>query len=152
ADLLARQLGLYRQLLTTIKRLTAERKQQIQTWSDVSHQLKNPVQQAKCRADEMVDETGGTNSPYRAVRGNCRKALHVVSNLKLPAALAKGDTPELRPAHPGHAEIVKLLIEASQDSELMIDPGWNIRFTVLRDPSTTVAPTPLVKLDQSLLE
>jgi signal transduction histidine kinase len=152
ADLLARQLGLYRQLLTTIKRLATERKQQIQTWADVSHQLKNPLQQAKLRADIMVDSTGGTNSPFQAVRGLCRKAEHVVSSLKLLAELAKGNALEVELAPLRVDQLVKLLIEASQDNELMVPPRRNIHFRVLRDTFIPPVPTFNLKVDLSLLE
>ena len=68
ADLLARQIGLYRQLITTIKRLQKEQQRQTQTWSDISHQLRNPVNQAKQRADLAIDLTGGQKSPFIPVR------------------------------------------------------------------------------------
>jgi signal transduction histidine kinase len=152
ADLLARQVGLYRRLLDTIRRLRNEQKQQIQTWSDISHQLKGPVSQAKSRADIAVEKSGGIKSPFLAVRGLCRKAQHVVASLRLLADLASNRSPEPARATLGPDQLVTMLIEASQDTESMIHPRRNIRFHVERDTFTPPPAGRRLEVDHALLE
>ncbi len=130
ADLIGRQLGLYHRLATTIVQLRRDQRQEIQTWADISHQLKGPINQAKRRADLALEEKGSEISHLNAVRGLCRKAKRVVNSLNLLAELASEQPIPLNRVSLDYHSLVKMLIEASQDTELLIDPRRNIRFWV----------------------
>jgi signal transduction histidine kinase len=154
AEMVGLQLGLYHRLATTIRKLKAEQKWQVQIWADISHQLKGPVNQAKRRSELAIEAVGGDKSPFLPVRGLCRKAQHVVANLGMIADLARGK--DIRPNCSvfSYSSLIKMLIEASQDTELMIDPRRQIRFNVSRESFLwpMVLDKVRIELDPDLLE
>jgi signal transduction histidine kinase len=151
AALLGRQLGLYHRLAATIVQLRRGQRQQVLTWADVSHQLKGPINQAKARADRALEESGNEFTHLRAVRGLCRKAKRVVTSLGLYADLASDKPIRLNRVCLDFSLLIKMLIEASQDAEFLIDPRRNVRFQVNRS-SFAFPLLSRVEVDHDLLE
>ena len=132
ADLLARQIGLYRRLLDTIRRLRRRR-------SRSRHGPTSPTSSGGRSRRRSSAPTSPSSGPARSsrrswpCRGLCRKAQHVVASLRLLADLASNRPPEPSRQNLGPDQLIKMLIEASQDTELMIHPKRNIHFHVERE-------------------
>jgi len=143
ADLLARQLGLYRFLADTIgmlrrtkRELTIEQNEQAQTYQDLAHQLKSPIYQAQARAQallsaNMTAEQGAKH--LRAIRGLCRKAKRVTANTALFAALATEKPVTAKRRSLDFGSLRRMLIESSMDHAEMVDPRRDLEFKVLDD-------------------
>ncbi len=163
AELLGRQLGMYHRLVTTIIEIRRQQKTRIQAWKDLSHQLKSPILQAKKRADlilrEMSEwrainpkaETPDLNSQLFAIRGLCRKAKRVTMSLGMLESLASQKPIELKPKRLRLESLKKMLIEASMDSQVLVDPKRGIKFGV-DEPTFYVLQGALVEADMNLLE
>ena len=136
AGLLGSQLGLYHGLVTTINRLQRLRKEQIQTFQDLRHQFKTPIIQAHRRTGLLLKSASLEDVKVREdllkIRGLVAKAMRVSLNTGLFANLAQGKPliPRSSPLKPD--ELIKLLIEAGSDNQLMINPSRRIEFKVER--------------------
>jgi signal transduction histidine kinase len=163
AALLGRQLGMYHRLVTTIIDLRQQQKARLQAWKDLSHQLKSPVLQAKKRADLLLREmttwkadhpkaeAPELNSQLFAIRGLCRKAKRVTISLGLLESFASPNPINLDRKQLKLEALVKMLIEASMDNQVLIDPRRGIKFGV--DSSTLDVPgLSRVEADVDLLE
>lgn len=165
ANLLGQQLGLYHYLSLIIGRLqraTAElndaAEKQAQAFQDLQHQFKSPVIQAHARIRGVLSadlHDDKLTSALRAVRGLCGKATRVGMNVKLFADLAKDSSlPSLRqddllPLR--YDDLLRMLIEAADDYQILVDPALRIRFDVDRksfDPRSLVR----VRGNMSLLQ
>jgi signal transduction histidine kinase len=150
AEMLARQLGLYSRLAATINQLKGDRKKQLQTWKDFSHQIKGPIIKAERRADR-ASRAQDDNPELKAVRGLCRKAKHVTMSLRLLADLAN-DIPVRPDSKPVDSmTLIKKLYEACQDAAILIDPGLNIQFD-LQAKSFEMSRVDQVGIDLDLVE
>lgn len=159
AELLGKQLGLYRyiaemvsQLIQVKSALNAEVKERIQTLEDLAHQLKSPINQAHARIRQYVVREGlYADRRLAAIRGLVGKTKRVATSTMLYAALAGGKPikPNLTPLD--QDALIKLLIEAASDTELMIDPQRNIGVTVFRE-SFDALHSVRVEVDFDMLE
>jgi len=168
AELLGQQLGLYHYLATTIRRLRraeAElsknivvlekvRERQTQAFQDLGHQVKSPIIQAHARVqailrDEVFDERLRSN--LQALHSLCGKAKRVAMSTGLFAKLAHEEPiqPNLKRLH--HDYLVRMLIEAAANNELMTDPRHNITFHV-DQASFDVLRTIEINVDYDLAE
>jgi signal transduction histidine kinase len=164
-ELLGRQLGMYHRLVTTIIELKRQQRTRVQAWKDLSHQLKSPILLARKWADMCLRESQSwrTDNPDAeapaidqslfAIRGLCRKANRVTKSLGMLEDLASSRPIELRKTRLVHAWLMKMLIEASMDSRILVDPRRQIRFGV-DEVSFRVAPLMHGKViaDTDLLE
>lgn len=165
AKLLGQQLGLYHHLALTIRRLhqaTAElndaAEKQTMAFENLQHQFKSPVIQAHARVQSLLTTDWHNErllSALRAIRGLCGKARRVGLNVKLFADLAKqGELPLLGPDDKTpltYDDLIKMLIEAADDYQVLSDPRFAIRFDVDRK-SFDVRALTHVKADMGLLE
>jgi signal transduction histidine kinase len=145
AELLGQQLGLYgylaaiigqlRKVIETVNRL---QEQQILTLEDFEHQLKSPINQAYLRVQmalkdvELLRDGSKLEYDLLAIRGLFRKIKRVTTSTGLFAEIANK-----KPILPKHSAIqydslIKLLIEAANDSLLMVEPRRRIKFNVDR--------------------
>jgi len=162
AAILGRQLGMYHRLVTTIIEIRQQQKARIQAWKDLSHQLKSPVLQAKKRADILLREMSiwnenpnaalpDLNSQLFAIRGLCRKAKRVTISLGLLESLASRKPINLARRPLRIEALVKLLIEASMDNQVLFDPRRGIKFGV-DVPTLDVPQLARVEVDADLIE
>ena len=143
ALVLGQQLGLYHFLGTTIQRVRgAERAlqrvihEQNQILHDLEHQLKSPVIQAQARADAALrnlPEGDPRRRSLLAVSGLAAKALRVVRNLDLFSKLAREEPIRIKLSKLSYPELVRMLIEAASDQELLVESRRALRFDVDRD-------------------
>lgn len=170
-ELMARQIGLYHSLALMKQKEDRLLARQKSVYEDLAHQLKGPVAFANRWARQSLVSLGwktgrstyrGGDSPegerakklftsLLAVRGLCRKAKRVTSSLGILAADEDHTplTPDLKQGEYGR--LVRLLVEAAQDMERMVDPTRNMSFVVKRQ---TLSPDEIerVKFDYDLTE
>jgi signal transduction histidine kinase len=153
-ELLAQQLGLYHSLASTIRRRYRAEMEQLETFEELQHQLKTPIQQAHARMrmvlqSESLDER--LRLELQKVRGLCGKVRRVAMSLKLFSDLSKKRCIEANRARIASDSIVKMLIEAASDNALMVDAKRQIRFSVERESFRMLNTSPVL-LDLDLLE
>lgn len=161
AELLGKQLGLYHYLVSTIGKLhKAETdlqnqvKERIQTMEDLAHQIKSPINQTHARIQSILGDRLGVEKitqNLHAIRGLSRKAKCVAMSTRLFAALARNTSVKLELSKLGYDYIVKALIEAADDNQLMIEPEHRIRMTVHKK-GFEILDTLELKADRDLLE
>jgi signal transduction histidine kinase len=161
AEILGDQLGLYLHLERTIgnlfrieRRLKETLEAQAQAFEDLEHQLVSPLLSATARVEQLLHHgrfDSRTDSTLRAIRGLCKKAATVAMSVGVFASLAKGQKPSpvLEPL--GEEDLIRLLISAAVDTELLIDPDHNKRVEVDRD-GLRVLGRQLLWVDLSFLE
>jgi signal transduction histidine kinase len=161
AELLGQQLGLYRQLASTIQRLRSAETQltsaiatQRKTFEDLGHQLKSPIVSAGSWASATLRyDITDRGLAYRlsAVRGLCRKARRVAGSLQLFAALAAEKPVPIKLKPLSNDYLVKMLFEAAADNETLVEPERSIRFWL--DADSFGMPSHLsIQVDNDLLE
>lgn len=160
AELIGQQIGLYRYLRNTIRELRAAEtvlKQQVeersQMMDDLAHQLRSPIHLARARTQLMLrSENDERRLPnLRAISGLCNKARRVTSSMKLLATLARKEPIEVNPSSLQYDSLIRMLIEAARDNELMLDASRHITISVDRD-TFRVPGLNLIKADTDLLE
>lgn len=171
AELLGQQIGLYHNLGATIRRARGaeqaaarEAATRIEASKDLTHQLKGPVLQAYLRAQAALEslpseEAAGLDA-HRveamrlrlfAIRGLCGKAKRVTLGTHLYSALASGTHVTARTLPLDESKLVKLLVEAARDNELVAtDRG--IRFHVELDALRSGSRLADYHVDYELLE
>lgn len=161
AQLLGKQLGLYHYLVATIARMRQVEgvnlrttNEHVQAFQDLGHQLKSPIIQASARAQAALKLSainGSVRSHLNAVRGLSGKAVRVVKNTTLFAELARGKpiTPVLKNLTAD--QLVKLLIEAATDYQLIVQPSRRVVFHVERETFDILQRAELM-IDVDLLE
>lgn len=133
AGLLGSQLGLYHDLATTFGNLGRLQRQQVQSFQDLRHQLKTPIGQAHKRVGQVLK---GHRLEQRLeddllkVRGLVAKAMRVNMNTGLFASLARGEKLRANCNVLPAAALIKLLIEAGMDNQLMVESRRRIGFKV----------------------
>ena len=125
AELWGRQLGLYTHLADSMASLHQEQEkteetigQQSQAYVDLEHQLKGPLVTALRRVQEALRTARKGAVPeidLPALRGQLRKVYRVSNNVGLFAALAKKKSPPVSPKKLHKEQVVRSLIEYSQD-------------------------------------
>ena len=121
---------------------------------DLNHQLKSPIIQCYARVasilkDELIGER--LRSELYAIRGLCGKGRRVTMSIGLFAALARGESILAKPSPLQNDDLIKMLIAAASDNEILVDPSREIRFSVERD-TFDVLRSVNVQADQELLE
>lgn len=165
AEILGQQLGLYQYLIKIIRELNQaatdrknREKERLQTNEDLAHQLRGPIIQAHARIQGILDDNRSVNDRLHAhllpIRGLIAKAKRVTMSTGLFAELAREHTIQIDPNRLRQLKydlVVKMLIEAAMDNELMIDPYRRIKFHVHRE-SFEVLNTLSISADPDLLE
>lgn len=160
-QIMADQIGLYEHLDNTLRRLQQVRQSlqislrgQAETLEDLEHQLVSPLLTATSRTDHVL-RTGRfdkrTEQQLRAVRGLCRKASRVALSAGVFATLSRGQQPTPKPEPIGSDDVIRLLIAAADDAQVLSNPRRRIRFEVDRD-SVRALGRRLVRTDRSFLE
>ncbi len=163
AEMICQLLGSYKYLANTFNKLRetdiqleAQVRIQSQVHEDLAHQLKSPIFQAYARINSSLKDGTLDNAlkiKLQAIRGLCSKAKQVTGSTGLFAALARGEkiNPNLAPLW--YDDLIKMLIEAARDSELMANPSRHIIFRVNRE-SLEALPTNkiLAEVDHDLLQ
>jgi signal transduction histidine kinase len=143
-----------RRLQQVRQRLQENLRGQGETLEDLEHQLVSPLLTATSRTDHVL-RTGRfdkrTGQQLRAVRGLCRKASRVALSAGVFATLSRGQQPTPKAAPIGSDDMVRLLIAAADDAQVLSSPRRGIRFEVDRD-SVRVLGRRLVRTDRSFLE
>lgn len=160
-EIVGDQLGLYRHLEHTLgalqdaeQTLKTTLRGQAEAMEDLKHQLVSPLRTATDRT-ELVLRTGRFDSrveaQLKAVRGLCRKASRVAMSAGVFAALSKSQLPQARKEHLGAEDLLRMLIAAADDAQLLSDPGRRMSFEVDRD-SVRALRRRLVIADVSFLQ
>jgi len=160
-EILADQLGLYQHLDSALRRLerVSQRLEetmrgQAEALEDLTHQLVSPLLTATGRTEHVL-RTGRfdhrVEQQLRAVRGLCRKASRVALSAGVFATLSRGQKPTPKAEPIGSDELVRLLIAAADDAQVLSNPRHRIRFNVDRD-SVRALGRQLVRSDRSFLE
>lgn len=131
------------------------RRQEMQVYEDLSHQLRTPVQHGHERirallAHEVPKDKEDWN--LRAIRGLSRKAVRVVSSMHIFADLAhrRSLKADLQPLDSNY--LITLLIENAADTKLLAGPS-NIHFKVKTRPFEDLEDQlPQFHADRNLLE
>jgi signal transduction histidine kinase len=152
-QLLGQQIGLYCYLADAIHEMQALRNEQAQTFEDLTHQLKSPINLAYMRIQAVLRAgvpDDNLLAKLLAIRGLCAKARRVMMSARLLA-----DLPQDRPIRPNlllltHDGAVRAVIEAAADNQMLIDPSIAIKFRVDRE-SFKVLDSCDVRVDPDLL-
>jgi signal transduction histidine kinase len=164
-EMLGQQLGLYYYLTIAIKGLRESerahetaRVQRIRTNEDLAHQLKSPLIQAHTRIHSIIRNekitNEGLNSKLLALRGLIAKAKRVSMSTGLLAELEQEGSIQVqqrRLRRLDYDTVIKTLVEAAMDNELLIDPSRQIKFRVNRE-SFEVLNTRNFRADFDLVE
>lgn len=153
-EIVADQLGLYRHLLAVWQVLQASVRSQAETMEDLKHQLASPLRTATDRAD-LVIRSGRfdtrAEAQLKAVRGLCRKASRVAMSAGVFAALSRSKQPVPKTELLGADDLLRLLIAAADDAQVLSNPKLSIAFDVDRD-SVRQLGRRLVDVDASFLQ
>lgn len=160
-EIIGDQLGLYQYLQQTHDHLQEARTKlqsavrgQAEALEDLEHQLVSPLITATNRTERVL--AGGrydsrTEAQLRAVRGLCRKASRVAMSAGVFAVLSKGNAPAPKLELMGVDDLLRLLIAAADDAQLLSNPRRNVQFTVRRDTVRELGKR-LIHADRSFLE
>ena len=167
AELLGNQLGLYHfladiigklkstdaELRAKVEQLRVTQRQERQTFGDLAHQFKNPMQLAHARAKEVLtqDLDPLLRSTLEAIRSLCGKAMRATLRVDIFSALAHERPLELSYSPLDSFWLAKLLSDAMADQQVLVDPDRRIRFLLDRD-SLGILRTLAVYVDEDLLE
>lgn len=155
------QLGLYLHLRQTLYHLQDTRatlrrtiRSQAEALEDLEHQLVSPLLAATTATDRVLHGRhvdGRTEQQLRAVRGLCRKSSRVALSAGVFAALSNGKAlrPKLERLYAD--DLLRVLIAAADDAQLLNDPRRGIEFTVERDTVRAMG-RHYIQADRSFLE
>lgn len=160
-EIIGDQLGLYRHLQDTLgslhdarRRLELALRTEAEALEDLKHQLVSPMRTAVSRTESVLRSgrfDGRVEAQLKAVRGLCRKASRVAMSAGVFATLSRGQQPVSKPERIGVDDLVRLLIAAADDAQVLGDPRRGIRFEVDRD-SVRALGRRLVNVDTSFLQ
>jgi signal transduction histidine kinase len=160
-EIIGDQLGLYRHLNDTLGRLHDARNRlelalraEAEAMEDLKHQLVSPLRTAASRTESVL--RGGrfdkrVEGQLKAVRGLCRKASRVAMSAGVFATLSRGQQPVSKPERIGVDDVVRLLIAAADDAQVLSDPRRGIHFEVERESVRRMGRR-LVNVDASFLQ
>ena len=121
---------------------------------DLKHQLVSPLRTAASRTESVLRGgrfDGRVEAQLKAVRGLCRKASRVAMSAGVFATLSRGQQPVSKPERIGVDDVVRLLIAAADDAQVLSDPRRGIRFEVERESVRRMGRR-LVNVDASFLQ
>jgi signal transduction histidine kinase len=160
-EIIGDQLGLYQYLQQTHDHLQEARTKlqravrgQAEALEDLEHQLVSPLITATNRTERVLASgryDSRTEAQLRAVRGLCRKASRVAMSAGVFAVLSKGHAPAPKLELMGVDDLLRLLIAAADDAQLLSNPKRNIVFTIRRDTVRELGRR-LIQADRSFLE
>jgi signal transduction histidine kinase len=160
-EIIGDQLGLYRHLHDTLGRLRDARDRlelalqtEAEAMEDLKHQLVSPLRTAASRTESVLRGgrfDGRVEAQLKAVRGLCRRASRVAMSAGVFATLSRGQQPVSKPERIGVDDLVRLLIAAADDAQVLSDPRRGIRFEVERDSVRRMG-RGLVNVDTSFLQ
>jgi signal transduction histidine kinase len=160
-EIIGDQLGLYRHLHDTLGRLHDARdrlelalRTEADAMEDLKHQLVSPLRTAASRTESVLRGgrfDGRVEAQLKAVRGLCRKASRVAMSAGVFATLSRGQRPVSKPERIGADDVVRLLIAAADDAQVLSDPRRRIRFEVQRESVRRMGRR-LVNVDTSFLQ
>jgi len=162
-ELLGRQLGLYHALAATVKDVETHRaklakvvQQQQNFFKDISHQLKNPINDAVNWASQAIDKANPVPRYLYTLQGGIRSVRRVARTMgvleKLLAEKRLSIKKEVLDLRSGDFE--RLLVECAEDNEMSVktrNPDMRIRFAVDKDSLLVTVPG-IVYADLDLLE
>lgn len=123
-------------LLLTIQRefQLEERHQQSQLLEDIAHQLVGPVSGLRRRLDRMVGEvvSNDVRRELYALRGMSSKVARVVGSISIYDQIASGREIKINRERQTGDDILRLMVRAAQDQELVLDVRRGIHFSVWR--------------------
>jgi signal transduction histidine kinase len=160
-EIVGDQIGLYQHLQESLRRLQETRQHlqvtnrgQADALEDLEHQLVSPLIAATSRTD-LVLKSGRFDSKtelqLRAVRGLCRKASRVAMSAGVFAALSKGVPPKPRLDVHSADDLLRMLIAAADDAQMLSNPRRRIGFDVDRASIQRLG-RQLVSFDSAFLE
>jgi signal transduction histidine kinase len=140
ADLMGRQLGLYYHLALTFENLQETQAElrkttelQSMMFQDLAHQLRGPLVQAQRRTLRLFKYEDKLPAPVQKIRGLVRKATRVAGMIKTLSNLYSRENIRLSKSSAlREGQLVRMLIEAADDNQIMTDPEMNIEFEVNR--------------------
>lgn len=144
-----------KKLQVSLNEQQKQRRQEMQVYEDLSHQLRTPVQHGHERIRAFL--AGEVSEDKRdwtltAIRGLSRKAVRVVSSMHIFADLSHGNPLFVNPVPLDQNYLITMLIEAAADTELLSGPS-RIRFQVKRRTFDDVGgQLPQFHADHNLLE
>jgi signal transduction histidine kinase len=160
-EIVSDQLGLYRHLQHTLGRLQEARaslqlnlRSQAETMEDLKHQLGSPLRTAAQRTEGVLRSARfdqRTEAQLRAIRGLCRKAGRVAMSAGVFATLSKKELPTPKLELLGADDLLRLLIAAADDAQVLSDPALGTMFDVDRE-SVQRLRRRLVNVDASYLQ
>lgn len=160
-QIVADQLGLYLHLRQALGHLEEARRSlqdnlrsQAEVMEDLKHQLVSPLRTATDRTELVI--RGGrvdtrVETQLKAVRGLCRKASRVAMSAGVFAALSKGGLPAPKLELLGVDDLLRMLIAAADDAQVLSNPRLGITFDVDR-ASVRQLGRRLVDVDASFLQ
>ena len=153
-EIISDQVGLYRQLGDMQRRLVQARINEAAATEDLKHQLVSPLRTATDRIERLLSGgrfESGMERQLKAIRGLCRKASRVAMSAGVFATLSRGGRPEPKPERLGTDDLLRLLIAAADDAQVLGNPRRGIRFEVDRDSMRGMGRR-LVDADASFLQ
>ncbi|MHA6628075.1 sensor histidine kinase [Pseudonocardia sichuanensis] len=161
-QIIADQIGLYRHLQDTLGHLTIARRRlevalraEAEAMEDLKHQLVSPLRTAAGRAELVLMSRRfdpRTEGQLRAIRGLCRKASRVAMSAGVFATLSKGEKPTAKLELFGIDDLLRTLIAAADDAQVLGDPHRRISFDVDREAVRAGLQRRLVEVDASFLQ
>lgn len=160
-EIIGDQIGLYRHLEATLRtlndtsnRLEKARRSEADAMEDLKHQLVGPLRTAADRTERVL--RGGrfdsrVEAQLKAIRGLCRKAGRVAMSAGVFATLSNGGRPEPKTEQVGVDDLLRLLISAADDAQVLGNPRRGITFDVERDAVRHLGRR-LVRVDASFLQ
>jgi signal transduction histidine kinase len=121
---------------------------------DLKHQLVSPLRTATSRAELVLASRRfdpRAEGQLKAIRGLCRKASRVAMSAGVFATLSKGEQPAPKPEPFGVDDLLRTLIAAADDAQVLGDPRRGITFEVDR-ASVRGLGRRLVRVDASFLQ
>ncbi|WP_020390787.1 sensor histidine kinase [Kribbella catacumbae] len=160
-EIVGDQIGLYQHLQESLRRLHETRQHlqvtnrgQAEALEDLEHQLVSPLIAATSRTELVLKSArfdSKTELQLRAIRGLCRKASRVAMSAGVFAALSKGASPKAKVEVHGADDLLRMLIAAADDAQMLSNPRRRIGFDVDR-ASIQGLGRRLVSFDNAFLE
>jgi signal transduction histidine kinase len=153
-EIVGDQIGLYRQLGDMQRSLELARISEAAAMEDLKHQLVSPLRTATDRTERLLScdrFESGMERQLKAIRGLCRKASRVAMSAGVFATLSRGGKPEPKPERMGADDLVRMLIAAADDAQVLGNPRRGITFQVERDSARSLGRR-LVDVDASFLQ
>ena len=136
-ELMAGQMAIYYELVNAVIGSRTLQKEQTNSYRDFYHQIKTPINVAKARSWDALEEIeyhdlGNSLLGYhtKAIYGLCKKAYRVATNLRLFNDLAKGNTFRITKSNLSGTYLVKLLNEIALDNEFTINPNRKLSIEI----------------------